>query len=739
MAGHFNVFRRYQKTALAGLAIMAMLAFFVLPPLLDMDAAGVGSGDAVVVRTSEGDLRESDLARAGRVRRALNQFLMSLQAAATGNPRVQPPLPIDERSVVTTMLLAREAEANGIVVGDAVVNDFLSLWTGDRVTSAQMKEVIVELRERAGVTESDIFKALRMLMLGEQLQTLVMQGASFSGMPPGWRWDAYRKLEQGVNVELVAIVVESLADEVGEPSPAALEKLYAEYSGDLPRARSTTPGFKEPARARYDAIVAAADQFSADADKVVTDEAIAKFYEENKASLYKKVAEPPANGAATKGPDEAGADTEETKKSAEETTPEKEQPADAVPATDTPPPQAKPKDDEKAAPSDGAGSVSGLIRQVAFRQPSDEKDAPEARDTVAPPAESPATEAEAKKPPEAPAAPVTTAAEAQPAEAAATDAPPEVEPLEKVRDDIRKRLVQQEADRKISEIFEKVTAKIAAYSDDVELAIGLGEKVPPQPDVMKLAAEHGLQGIQSEFVTPSQAAAAGGIGGSFQIAFSERFGVQQQPWIDMILPPAAPRFRPVVTRDVAGVRYLSWKAEDRPEFTPQLADIKADVVRVWKLMEARPLAQTRAQEIAASAKDKTLAEAVTGRDGLEAKSAGPFTWLTRGTAPFGSRPVLSNPAGIEMAGEAFMAAVFGLEPGGTTVAFNEPETICYAVRAVSFEPDEATLQTRFRDATLDPRRLAALAESETREAFARWLDTIEKRQGVTWERPPEDE
>ncbi len=747
MAGHFNVFRRYQKTALAGLAIMAMLAFFVLPPLLDMDAAGVGSDDAVVVRTSEGDLRESDLARAGRVRRALNQFLMSLQAAATGNPRVQPPLPIDERSVVTTMLLAREAEANGIVVGDAVINDFLNLWTGDRVTSDQMKEVIVELRERAGVTESDIFKALRMLMLGEQLQTLVMQGTSFSGMPPGWRWDAYRKLEQGVNVEMVPIVVESLADEVGEPSTAALEKLYAAYSGDLPRARSTTPGFKEPARARYDAIVAAADQFSADADKAVTDEAVAKFYEENKASLYKKkVAEPPkSDDAAVKAPDGASGATGETKKPADDakdadaTAPENDKPADTAPAADATPPSANPEADEKAAPSDGAGSVSGEIRQVAFRQPSDEKSSPEGKDTAAPAAEKSDATAGKDKPAEAPSAPVATAAEATPAEAAATDAPPEVEPLEKVRDDIRKRLVQQEADRKISEIFEKVTAKIAAYSDDVELAIGLGEKVPPQPDVMKLAAEHGLQGIQSEFVTPSQAAAAGGIGGSFQSAFSERFGVQQQPWIDMILPPAAPRFRPVVTRDVAGVRYLSWKAEDRPEFTPPLADIKADVVRVWKLMEARPLAQTRAQEIAASAKDKTLAEAVTGRDGLEAKSAGPFTWLTRGTAPFGSRPVLSNPAGIEMAGEAFMAAVFGLEPGGTTVAFNEPETICYAVRAVSFEPDEATLQTRFRDATLDPRRLAALAESETREAFARWLATIEKRQGVTWERPPEDE
>jgi hypothetical protein len=83
-----------------------------------------------------------------------------------------------------------------------------------------------------------------------------------------------------------------------------------------------------------------------------------------------------------------------------------------------------------------------------------------------------------------------------------------------------------------------------------------------------------------------------------------------------------------------------------------------------------------------------------------------------------------------------MRAVFSLEPGQTAVAFNEPETVCYAIRLVAYEPDDSTLQGRFRDATTDPRRLAGLAEGETREVYERWLADIERKSGVTWVRSP---
>ena len=62
MAGSFDVFRRYQKSLLVFVAIMAMLAFFVLPPFLQMGSSTL-AGDPLVARWSGGELRESDLER----------------------------------------------------------------------------------------------------------------------------------------------------------------------------------------------------------------------------------------------------------------------------------------------------------------------------------------------------------------------------------------------------------------------------------------------------------------------------------------------------------------------------------------------------------------------------------------------------------------------------------------------------------------------------------------------------
>ncbi len=745
MAGHFHVFRRYQKAALAGLAIMAMLAFFVLPPLLQMGGDGLGPDDRVVVRWNGGSLKESDVERVTRVRRALNQFLMALRVAATGEQRMQSPLRDDEKGVVDTILMAREAEANGIVVSDTVVNDFLGLWTGDRVTPDEMQGFIADLRSRASVTESDLFDALRDVILGERLQALFLRGAGFMSTPPGWRWDAFRKLEQSATVEVVPVVVESMAGDVPEPSAAALEKTYALYADDLPRARSTAPGFREPARARYDALVARADLFVAEAEAAVTDAEVEKFYEENKETMFQKVAEPPADEGTPKDGDAAPEDAapaSEPSRDPEKPKKEDAKPADAVTPAKEGEPAAKPDD---AGNADGAANLRRtIVRQVTFQKDEDAEPAkPEGgtppsggSDAQATSKDEVETATTSEKPADSVADRTETPAEKEAVDGDATKKSVAFEPLDKVKGDIRKRLARQAADAKISEVFGAVTAKIAKYSDDLELALGLGEKVPPVPDIAKIAAEHGLEAVRSEFVTPAEAAANEGIGRSFQLAFSERFGVQQQRWADLVLAPLAPRFRPVTTRDIAGAQYLSWKTEERPEFTPPFPEIKSDVERVWKLLEARPLAKKRAQEIADAAKDKSLAEAIKGREGLAATNVGPFTWLTRGTAPFGSAPVISDPDGIEMAGSTFMEAVFALEPGATAVAFNEPETVCYAIRLVAFEPDDATLQGRFRDATADPRRLAGLAEEETREVYERWLADIERRSGVTWLRSP---
>jgi hypothetical protein len=777
MAGSFNLFRQYQKLALAALAIMAMLAFFVLPPLLQMGSGGGTTADRQVVSWKGGGLTESGLQREMVSRRALNQFLMALRAAATGEERVQQPLPDNEAAVVETLVLAKEAEANGIVVSDAVVNSFLSNWTGDMVTAEQIEGVIEQLKSRVGVTETGIFDGLRSLILGRYVQEFAIRGVDSGGAPPGWQWDDFRRLEHGATVEVVPVVAEQLIGDVPEPSAAALQAVYDTYKDDLPRARSASPGFKEPARVRYDMLVAGADMLVAESVAEVTDEAIGKFYDENKESMFARPAgeqEP----AATDSPGDAPAAIDvqpaepeikpadgdpPTGNAAEE--PAMERPADtdqepAAKPADEPAPKTEPEGDEgkpavEPAAAEGARRVGGrvAVRTVSLLQErSDEAQqaAPQPASAEAPPASQEAANA-VSKPEDAaepsvseqPAAQAPAAAgdgEATPttsAEAGAAVAPAGgTKPLAEVKEEIRSQLARDLADRKLGEVFDKIAGRIATYAEELDLATAVGTKPPAAPDLDAMAREFGLDSLRSELVTASEAVAGGGIGASFQLAYSERFGVRQQRWIDMMFADELPLWRPFVTRDIAGNRYLSWKTAERAEFTPPFAEVRDEVERVWRLMEARPLAKKRAEQIVADAGRRPLAEAVAGQQGLEATTAGPFTWLTRGTAPFGSAPILSDPAGVQMAGESFMQAVFSLEPGEATVAFNEPETVCYAVRLVSLEPGEDTLRERFLDSATDPRRTAAVAEADARTVYARWLDDVRRRQGVEWKRPP---
>lgn len=716
MAGSFGIFRQYEKAALAGLAIMAMLAFFVLPPFLQF-GSGAGGADPLVVEWKGGGLRESGLQRAVIMRRVMNQFLVETMAASGQDPsRMR--LADDEKDVVDTLLLAKEAEANGIVVSNAAINQFLSEWTNDLVRPEQFDEIVNRIGARVGISQQDVFDALRTVLMARRMESLMLGGVGFEGTPPGVRWDYFRRLEQGATIEAVPVVVETFVDKLPEPSEGVLRAMYERSKDDLPVARSPDPGFRQPHRVRYDFLVAKAGVFREEEEKKITDEQIAAFYEERKAALYKAKPAESAAPAAEQAPGAADAKAEGTK--------------EAVPADKPAQKAAEPAQKPAAAPGPKEGSSAGRspFRFAAFQAPAAEA------------AKGDAAAAEAQKPEAAkPAANEAGASKDAPA-AAADDkaATPEFEPLEKVKDDIRKRLTDEAVEKRIAAVFEAVKTDIAKYGESLALWQVAGDgagPAPAAPDVKKIAETQGLEGGRSDLVNASQAFAAGGIGGSFEFSLSREFGMRQQRWIDMLFGPGAPLLRAVTSRDVDGNRYLSWKTEDQPEFTPSFQSAREDVLRAWRIVEARPLAKKAAEELAATATgDATLESVAAARGGLEVEKVGPFTWLTRGTAPFGAAPELSRPEGLAMPGEALMQAVFSLEPGQSTVAFNEPQTVCYAIKLLALEPAEQQLRDLFLAASRDPRRLATVAEDDTRGVYDRWVSSIEERHGVSWKREP---
>lgn len=631
MAGSFDLFRKYQRSMLAAVAILAMLAFFVLPPFLQM-APEAGAVDPLVATWNGGGIREGELQRTVAMGTIVNQFLRDAVRQATGrDPGEVRLLAEDERSAVRTLLLAREAEANGVVVGNAAVNRFLKEVTDDRLRGADIESLIQGRRlGTMSVSTMDVFAALRTFLAANQFQRLVANG--LGGYPPGARWDVFRRLEQEATIEVVPVVVESLAAEVPTPAEADLLALYERRKDMLPVDRSPEPGFREPHRISFDWIVANRESLEAAAAKDVPDADVEKYYEENKARLYR--AKQPAAG-------DAGA---------------AEKPGDA-------------------------------------------------------PADKPAAE--------------------------------EFEPLDKVRDDIRKRLAADTVSTRIDSLFKAITTDVGGFARDIarwKADVADEASRPTPPNAAAIAEKQGLAAGHGEKRTAAEAEGEGGVGASFLVMLDPNapMGFRQARWSDLFFAVDRLPWRPVETSDAEGNRYLTWKTDDMPSTVPEFKDIRADVERAWRIIAARPLAEAKAREIAAKAAGRPLAEAVAdlGLSKLEVVGVEPFTWLSRG-ASFGGPASLSQPAGVEMPGEEFMEAVFALEPGGTAVAFNEPRTVCYVIRFVSAAPPEDDLRTRYADATADQRRLEAVAERDRERALAGWLDGVERRAGLEWTTPPQ--
>lgn len=723
MAGSFDIFRQNQRAALATLAILAMLAFFVLPPFLQM-GQGFGAADPVAVSWRGGEFRESGLLRAVMARKVLNQFLAEAYAVAGQDPS-RLSMAADEKQVFDDQLLAREAAANGVLVSNDSITDFLADWTLNAVSADQFKEILGRLGGRVGVSRREVFESLRTVLLARRMEMLLGSGVRFEASPPGWRWDYFRRLEQSATAEVVPVVVERFLDEVRPPSEADLRALFERHKDELPTARSATPGFREPHRIGYDFLAARPDAFIEEAKQAVTDQQIGEFYEQRKAALYRTR---PADTDPAAGASEAATEPEIKPVAEDENADGAKAPAGQDDAGTA-----------EAEAKEGAAAPRGVpVRTVSYRQPasSGAGAVPEAEDAKGGEAAGKDDDGQGVGQKEADGKPAAGKDDDKPAGKA------EFEPLEKVKDDIRQRLAREAVEKRINGVFEKVQAAVLRHAEDLalwEVSKGSGgSSAPKPPDIKAIAAENGLEAGSSGLVKESEAVAAGGIGASFEIMMSPQFGVRQQTWVAMLFAPAVQVRQPVTSRGVDGVRYLSWKTEDQPEFTPSFETVRAEVERVWRLAEARPLARSRAEELAreAGAADKPLKEVVADRAGLEAVAIGPFSWLTRGTAPFGSQPVLSQPDGVSMPGEEFMRAVFALEPGRCGVAFNEPQTVCYCIRLGAFDPEEAVLRERFLSAASDLRRLAAVAGQDVRGVFGRWMQDLETRNAVSWKRPP---
>ena len=196
--------------------------------------------------------------------------------------------------------------------------------------------------------------------------------------------------------------------------------------------------------------------------------------------------------------------------------------------------------------------------------------------------------------------------------------------------------------------------------------------------------------------------------------------------------------------------YAFWKIEDVKAHIPASLDepgVREKATQIWRTMQARPLAEKRAQALAdlVSKSDKPMAEAlaeqtVTGEQDkslfVTVKQPGEFSWLQRSSTPQqfggGNAPRLGGIDGVEGAGDNFMAKLFNdMQPGDTAVVPNFDRTIYYVVhvdqRTPSTESEIAVMRKQFLESQGD---LASYAQQQSRSRDGSFADRLFIKHGV---------
>jgi hypothetical protein len=277
-----------------------------------------------------------------------------------------------------------------------------------------------------------------------------------------------------------------------------------------------------------------------------------------------------------------------------------------------------------------------------------------------------------------------------------------------------------------------------------------GLQKPTPPDFGALAHEHNMIAGRTGLISQYELAELD-VGKSV---------TRQRISVDQLMFTATTLFKPDISDyssmfpEMKRTYFVFWKTDDQPDHIPKWEDpgVQAEVLRVWKLEEARKLALKRADELkaeAAASSGKSLKDLASVKKKKDVKILMPpeFSFLTQ---MYGmGRLQLGEVLGLEKVGTDFMQKVFSLSPSQADVATNQPKTEIYVVRAVEFTPYEELWSNFTSDA--DDWSIYALYSAqgmnektagmvqmigmEQNEVSQAWRDRVYADAGLKWEKP----
>jgi len=693
MSNPFKVFRKHQKKSIAALGVLCMVAFTILPVVMQMFDEPGGSPSSTVVTTRYGEISEGLLGQLLSQRRFVKSFLFQamlptlpdvsqFEVAQRDQARYFYQVMLDrdiegmfgsdtEEDVVDGWLMSREAERMGIDFSDAAVTQFIRDQTQNRVDGATLDNLVRSL----GGTHAMLYDALRRELMAHAARDELQPS---SRLTPAERWEYYRRLNAQATIEVLPVRVEDFVSQVPEPSGDVVETFFDEHKDDLPVPGSPTPGFKKPKECVVQFFQAALEPFVDEAD--VTEKEIADHYEQFKEFryLYTGFSEDSTTTSDSTSSEETSTEGTETSESATES-PESSSsaPSDATPTSDTPPSTSEPPAEGEGGPalqSPGEGTTeppdegsTSAVRSrtnelattedtfqfVSYLQESNEPaTTPESAVADGTPTSDPdatATDDSATGESETGNSPAADSVEAnvEPSVVLPPAPPlpepfemprdvrsgpnPKYDPLWKVEDRIRTELANERAREEIDSVLDDLRERMRSYKSlRLRWQLDADDGITaPEPTPID------FDGLSAEHALTTRT-----TGLISQIEFLQIEGIGDATVtgssgggsLAARLFSEFPTYEPVRSEDVDGTRYLAWKTEEVNEHIPELADVRDSVVHAWKMIEAYNLALDRAQALVGQAGQKPgpLKDAIEGDAALSVTESLPFTWLTTG-------------------------------------------------------------------------------------------------------------
>ncbi|MBM4001448.1 MAG: hypothetical protein FJ297_18255 [Planctomycetes bacterium] len=262
---------------------------------------------------------------------------------------------------------------------------------------------------------------------------------------------------------------------------------------------------------------------------------------------------------------------------------------------------------------------------------------------------------------------------------------------------------------------------------------------PTAPNLEELAAKSGMTAGRTGLVDyhTVESTELGKTSRFDQNTFSFR------PFREIGFDPDIPMYRPRDIRDAkeTDVEYVYWKTSVKDQFIPELGDIRDDVARDWKKLEARKLVDKRVEELRkeASEREGGLKERLPAQ-AEKITSTNEFSWITMGGGliPQMNSPQLSSVEGVDAVTWEFMETVFAKKAGELGVVRNASHDSAYVFLVTRRGPDVDAQRQRFlRTFFQGGSEVAALAQGEFQDYYRRWYAQLEREMKVEWKRPPQ--